>query len=118
MKREDGNVGDIMVTGICIIAMLLVMVSYIDIVGVLEEKEAVGQIARKYILKMETVGVLTQADKLAMIAELENAGVTEVELEGTTLSEVAYGEPIVLQIHGKLRGEYDFSEKRVSTAKN
>ncbi len=118
MKKRKGNVGDLMVTGVCIMAMMLVLVSYIDLVGVLNQKEEVGQIARKYILRMETMGGLDTSDMVSLTAELENAGVSEIILDGSTLQEVDYGEPIVLLIQGKLRGEYAFTEKRVSTAKN
>lgn len=118
VRKQQGNVGNLLVTGICILGMMLVMVSYFDIVGVLNRKEEVSQIARKYILRMETVGELTSADRLALTAELENAGVTDVVLDGSTLNEVGYGAPVVLHIQGKLGGEYVFSEKRVSTAKN
>ena len=117
-KKQKGNVGELMVTGICILAMMFVMVSYFDVVSVLNQKEEVGQIARKYILRMETMGSLTATDRVSLTAELESAGVSEIVLDGSTMQEADYGEPIVLHIQGKLRGEYDFTEKRVSTAKN
>ena len=51
-------------------------------------------------------------------AELETAGLTEIDYEGSTLEPAGYGERIILQIHGKLGGHYEIREKRVSTAKN
>ena len=56
---------------------------------------------------------LEQVTRLA-----KELGVTEISYEGTTFSEVSYGDPIALEIKGKLKGEYGFVEKRVSTAKN
>ncbi len=53
-----------------------------------------------------------------MSRELVEMGVTEIDLCGTTLNMTGYGEAITLHIHGKLRGEYAFEEKRVSTAKH
>jgi len=50
--------------------------------------------------------------------ELETAGLTEIDYEGSTLEPAGYGERIILQIHGKLGGHYEIREKRVSTAKN
>lgn len=43
---------------------------------------------------------------------------TELELGGTTMSPVTYGDIITLEIRGKLGGEHGFEEKRVSTAKH
>jgi len=45
-------------------------------------------------------------------------GITEISLEGTTLNTVDYGSPITLYIRGKLEGNYEFKEKRVSTSKH
>lgn len=118
MKKSKGNVGDIMITGFCLLAMTVLMLSFTDNVRLIQEKTEVSQLARKYILRMETVGYLTPADKTALTGELQALGVTEITYEGTTVSEVGYGDSITLQIQGKLREQYDFSEKRVSTAKN
>ena len=81
-------------------------------------KENVGQLARAYLLKMETVGYLEPAEQAHLTAELETAGLTEIDYEGSTLEPAGYGERIILQIHGKLGGHYEIREKRVSTAKN
>lgn len=118
MKKSRGNVGNIMVTGFCMLAMTALMISYMDSIQLIQQKTQVSQLARKYILKMETEGYLTPAARMSLTEELQEAGVTEFNYDGTTLNAVSYGEPITLQIQGKLREEYDFAEKRVSTAKN
>lgn len=118
MKKQVGNVGDIMVSGLCILGMTVVMLSYMDSIALIHQKIQVGQIARKYILRMETEGYLAESDRVNLSAELEVMGVTDTDLDGTTLIPTGYGSPIVLRIGGKLKGEYAFEEKRVSTAKN
>ncbi|MCM1056590.1 MAG: hypothetical protein NC517_03160 [Firmicutes bacterium] len=117
MKKERGSIGDLMAACICMLLMTLLLVSYMDSVRLVDEKTEINQIARKYILRMETVGMLTESDKRLLGRELEAAGASEISLEGTTLERVGYGEEIVLKIKGKLRGAYGFEEKRVSTAK-
>lgn len=107
-----------MSAGLCILAMTVVMLAYMDSVWLIHRKAEVSQIARQYILRMETVGYLTEADRIALRQELDEAGVTEVELSGTTMTPVTYGDMITLEIRGKLEGEYVFEEKRVSTAKH
>lgn len=118
MGRQRGNVGELLITGICILAMLVVMLSYMDCVELLQQKEDVGQLARKYMLRMETTGCLTAGDRALLIQELSEMAVTDIDLAGSTVSPVDYGASITLQIRGKLEGIHDFTEKRVSTAKN
>ena len=100
------------------LAMMAVILSYMGNAKLIGQKEQVGQIARKYILKMETQGVLTDIDRTALTAELELAGVTDIRLDGTTLVPVSYGEQVVLIIRGKLEDDYEFEEKKMSTAKH
>lgn len=107
-----------MAAGICMLAMTALMLSYMDNVWLIHQKAEVSQIARQYILKMETVGYLEEADRIRLGRELDSAGVTDLELAGTTMSPVTYGDIITLEIRGRLGGEYDFEEKRVSTAKH
>ena len=107
-----------MTAGICVLAMTILMLAYLENAGLIQQKLEINQIARKYILRMETVGLLETEDRNKLCAELAAAGVTELSLDGTTLVQVGYGEPIVLWIQGKLKNEYEFTEKRVSTAKH
>ena len=118
MHRHRGNIGDIMLTGICMLAMLVMLVSCFESVELLNSKASVGQLARKYILQMETCGYLSGQARAALSLELSQLSVTEISFEGTTFNEVSYGDPIALEIKGKLKGVYGFVEKRVSTAKN
>lgn len=118
MKREQGSVTDIMAAGLCMLAMTVVMLAYMGNVELINTKAAVNQIARKYILRMETTGQLTPADRIALVQELEGVGMTEVELAGTTVDWVGYGETVVLMIQGRLEDGYEIREKRVSTAKH
>lgn len=117
MKQEEGNVGEFMAACICMLMMSVLLFSYMDKVHLLDEKSEINQIARKYILKMETVGMLTEQDRTTLLRELSDAGADSVNLEGTTIHRVGYGNTIELHIRGRLRGTYDFEEKRVSTAK-
>lgn len=118
MKKEKGNVGDLMAVGLCILAMTVVMMAYLENARLIQQKTAISQIARKYILRMETLGTLGEGDRIALCGELEEAGVKQLSLEGTTFWQVGYGEEVVLRICGKLENKYEFTEKKVSTAKH
>ena len=117
MKRESGNVGDFLAICICMLLMTILMTAYMNSVHVIEKKEDVNQIARKYILRMESAGYLTEEDRIILVRELEAAGVTEISLENTTMEWVGYGEEIVVRFRGKLGERYEIDEKLVSTAK-
>lgn len=117
MKTEKGNIGDLMSAGICMLLMTVLLVAYMDSIRLVDEKMEINQIARKYILRMETVGMLTESDRLQLGRELEAAGASDINLEGTTFERAGYGEEVFLKIKGKLRKVYDFEEKRMSTAK-
>ena len=134
-KYHKGSVADVMSVGICVIAMTVLMLAYTGSIQLLNSKSQIDQIARKYILRMETVGYLTGTDRLEMTQELTALGATELDYTGSTLNRVAYGSTISLVIRGKIPGRsvvtgsslfdttqkialYEFEEQRISTAKN
>lgn len=108
---------NIMVTGIFVLAMTVVMLAFLEDMRLIERKTEVNQLARRYILRMETTGGLSVEDRLELVRELEEQGVTGIDLTGTTMGEAGYGAKIVLQIRGLLGGRHEFEERRVSTAK-
>ena len=134
-KHRNGSVVDVMSVGICVIAMTVLMLAYMGSVQLLNGKSQIDQIARKYILRMETVGYLTGNDCLEMTQELTQLGAMDLDYSGSTLNQVDYGSTISLVIRGKIPGRrvamgnglfhttreiawYEFEERRISTAKN
>ena len=126
---------DLVTLGITILAMTIVVMVYLQFTELMIKKLEVSQISRKYILKMETEGYLSQENKTQMLMELKNLGVQNVDISGTTTQPVTYGDTIILKINGKvnsnmLAGEEDLwnegfstgwvslEEIRMSTAKN
>ena len=133
--KRSGNVADVLTVGICVITMTIIMMAYMGSVQMLDRKAQIDQVARKYILRMETVGYLTANDKLQLSQELQQLGAYELDFDGTTSARVDYGTPITLVIQGKINGTtmetgnglfgsvasqvmYEFEERRMSTAKN
>lgn len=134
-SRRNGSIMNVLAACICILTMTIIMMAFMGSAGLLNSKAAISQIARKYILRMETVGYLTGNDRLELSQELTEVGVVDLDLTGTTLNQVDYGSPILLVIHGKISGQmavtgnglfrtvfgetyYEFEERRMSTAKN
>ena len=135
MKKKPGMMLDFMTVGISILAMSIVLIAYIGNVNLMLKKSEVNQIARKYILQMETKGYLTEADKSSLLLDLETIGLQQISINGTTNTQVHYGEIIQLQINGVMKGyaypqfidlfqsnqqlvEYSITEKITSTAKH
>lgn len=125
---------DMFTVCIGILAIAIIMMAYINIQQMISKKDDVSQLARQYILKMETVGYLRAEDKTQLIQRLTDTGMTDINLAGTTVTNVGYGNPVVLIIEGKLymdklsggdlfqmvfeKQGFPITEKRMSTAKN
>ena len=117
MRKDPGTVANIMITGIFLLAMTVVMLAFMDDMQLIQQKMEVNQIVRRYILRMETVGFLNSEDQAEMVRELEEWNVSDIDFGSTSMNPVGYGGRIILEIRGKLGGEYAFWEKRTSTAK-
>ena len=110
--------GELLTMGLCVLALTVVLLSYMENVQVIGVKTAVGQLARGYLLRMETVGYLEEQERVRLTAELEALGLTEIDYEGSTLEPVGYGNRITICIRGRWGEQYEIQEQRVSTAKN
>lgn len=91
---------DMVTIGITILAMTIVVMVYLECTELMLKKLDVSQVSRKYILKMETEGYLSQENKAQMLIELEELGLQNVDVSGTTLYPVDYGDTITLKIKG------------------
>jgi len=58
---------------------------------------------RQYLLVMETQGCLTASAKAQLLTDLTALGLENIDLTGTTETEVAYGGTVTLHISGDLR---------------
>ena len=100
----------------------------------IDKSSALNQVTRKYMLRMEADGYLTEENRTSMVTELQALGVEAVDLTGTNLADVGYGNKVSLQVKGILtvrsiafRGftksmlkeeKIPWSVSRVSVAKN
>ncbi len=135
MRKEQGNVLDFLTILITILAMAVLVTAYLEGTGLLMKKLEISQISRKYILKMETEGYLTEAARNDLVSELQDAGMYHIDISGTTLQPVSYGDAVYLKICGKVQGRlmgsgeemwkdgfasglFTVEEEKMSTAKN
>lgn len=125
---------DLVTIGMTILAMSIVVMVYLECTQLVMMKLKVSQLSRRYILKMETQGYLPADQVIGLLQELQEMGVTGIDITGTTLQPVAYGDAIYLKIKGSITGKmlekkgdiwnggfqtgkYTVEEFRVSTAK-
>lgn len=134
MNKNKGSILEFLSPMLCFLAFAIIVTAFFNNMKTVSEKEDVSQVARQYILRMETVGYLTDSDRASMIQTLTDMGVSNIDINGTTVSDVGYGNPIILSIKGTLKmsilnGDsftaFSFTEidapiyeKRMSTAKN
>ena len=133
--KNNGSIMDTLSVGICILTLSIIMIACFNSLELVNKKFEVNQLARKYILRMETVGYLTSNDKNKLNQELLELGIVSFNFEGTTLNQVGYGNPIILCISGYIHAneiagannvfsiffqdkDYEFYEIKMSTAKN
>lgn len=105
MRKKEGAIIDFVTIGIMLLVISILLVMYLNVLNLVNKKANIGQIARKYILKMETVGCLSSSDKSLLLEELMEIGVENVDLTGTTFHMVGYGNDIILCIQGTVVGD-------------
>lgn len=133
--KSKGSILDFLSILLMILGMSIVVMAYLECTNLMMKKLEIGQISRKYILKMESDGYLKEPEKESLLQELKNAGMSGIDISGTTLQPVAYGEEVYLKIEGTVEGKvlktseemwregfekgiFHVEEERMSTAKN
>lgn len=101
LKKKEGSVIENML--VALIGITMMMAFLVIIFGSFASISArwnMRQVAREYLLVMESDGYLSSADQADLIAELESYGMYNVSVSGTTVREVNYGDRIYLKITG------------------
>ena len=98
MKKRKGSIVDILPSMIMVIAAVMLIMVFFDLYQILSLNEDVKQIARKYMLTMETMGYLDPANQTTLVQELSDLQVTDIDLTGSTMSDAEYGNAVYLQI--------------------
>ncbi len=99
-KKEASIIENTLVMLLEVIVVCAFLVVIFGAFAGISDKWGMRQVAREYLLIMETEGYLTSTDEANMIAELESYGLYNISISGTTTREVEYGERIYLCITG------------------
>lgn len=99
--KKDASITENMIVallGIVITTALLTII--ISLFANISDKWSIRQEARETMLVMETEGYLTADEQKRLLSSLEDLGLSNISLDGTTMSEVGYGSDIFLNIKG------------------
>ena len=99
-KRKASVIENTLVMFINLVLVCAFLVIIFGAFSGISDKWGMRQVAREYMLIMETEGYLKPSDQAALKAELENYGLYNISFSGTTTSEVNYGDRIYLCISG------------------
>lgn len=105
MNKKSGSMMKMIPVLLAMAAMTAITVMYLTYMSDYDKRESADQIAREYILRMETQGYLSEEMKNNLISDLGDIGVKSINLQGTTMSKAAYGDEIVLMINADVETE-------------
>ncbi|MCR3759370.1 hypothetical protein KYB31_10265 [Clostridium felsineum] len=100
-QKSEGGIEVVVATLIALISIAFLMVYCISNMIPVINKYKAETIIRKYMLKQEQEGYLTTSNTAAMESELESIGINNIDISGTTLSPVDYGDDVSIDINYK-----------------
>jgi len=100
MKKEASITENMLVALLGLVITTALLTIIICVFAGISDKWSMKQQARETLLVMETEGYLKPDEQSKLVSSLEDKGLTNISLNGTTLSEVGYGNDITLSIKG------------------
>lgn len=97
-NKKDGSVDITVMSLLAILVMSVVFIFLVSNIVPIKKNTDAEVIARKYMLKMEQNGYLTGDNEAAMFNDFNNIGISNIDISGTTLSQVSYGDDVYLCI--------------------
>lgn len=99
--KSDGVIDQYLPTMITLVFLLMITLFFIHVIGDVNLTNQFHQTARKYILRMESEGGLTDSTKTACENEIKNiAAVIDdtVQVTGSSTSTTSYGDVVTITI--------------------
>lgn len=101
LKRKDKGMLDQFLPAIIVIVLLAVLwTGSMVTASNIDRSNAIHQVARTYLLQMEADGYLTEENRVQLLTDLGDLDMVGIDLTGTTLSDVGYGNQVRLVIKG------------------
>ena len=101
-KKDKGSMVDFVYVLCALVMVTIIFVIMMDCYSDLDNKTKIEMLGREYILRMESMGYLSEEDQDSLMEELKKYGVIDITLTGTTKEPVDNGNKIILNIVGSL----------------
>lgn len=102
LKKKKGIIEDVGIPTLAIVVMFIMLMAFISSNSDNNKINQIDSVIRDYSLSMESKGYLDSQSKNDLIKELNDLGVKNVSLTGTTMSKVGYGERIYIVVKGSI----------------
>lgn len=103
LKKKDKGMLDQFLPAIVVIVLLAVLWTGSMITASnINRSNDIQQVARTYLLQMETDGYLTEENKGLLLNDLAALDMINIDLTGTSFTDVSYGNQVRLVIRGKV----------------
>jgi len=101
-KKDPGSMVDFVYVLCALVIVTIICIIMMNWYSDLDKKTKIEMLGREYILRMETLGYLSEEDQDSLIKELKEYGVIDITLTGTTKEAVDNGNKIILNVVGSL----------------
>lgn len=99
LRKRKGELPEHMiVVFLGILSFFIIILASMNDISAIDKYIEANRVARKYMLKVESSGYLNQDNANKLKNELENLGLSNINLSGTTMTEVNNGEDVYLDI--------------------
>lgn len=98
IKKKKGIAGVIIILLISLLVMSFMFAYFVMNISPIKRRTDAEVICRKYALTLEQQGYLTPENQSKMISDFNNIGIRNINLNGTTLSQVQYGDDVCLNV--------------------
>ena len=100
LRKDKGILDQFLPTIVVIVLLAVLWTGSMISASNIDRSSDIQQVARVYLLRMETDGYLTEENRGLLVAELENLDMEQIDLTGTNFTDVGYGNQIRLVIRG------------------
>lgn len=99
-RKDKGMLEQFLPAIVIIVLMAVLWTGSMVNASHIERSSDIHQVARTYLLRMESDGYLTEENKNLLMAELTDLEMEDINLTGTSFTDVGYGNTVRLIIRG------------------
>ena len=100
--QGDMGIGSMLIMILTLMMALILIMAYASWHSKLAAQDSIYLTIGTYLKSIESSGYLTENQKEQLINELEQYGMENISLEGTTLTHVPYGDKVTIRVRGKV----------------